>query len=278
MEKFFKIVVGIIIAIIAIGLCIVVLGLLLIALIVIKIVALIANHRSKSIWRKGDTLHVPVVDFVNTDTNQKVSFLGCIHIGDNGFYRTLEHIIAQSPNTLVLCEGTRETFTDQEKIDKHPYTLIAKLIGVVTQFTMHYQPTWEFNDHEEKLSQLSRIFKILQKKNKDGKTFEEVIKELKPESKKKIGRLLATLILNMTFLKIITSFKKKKWRDKVIEHVIINMRNEYAIKHVDTKKDHPHLILLWGAGHLPGMEKLLRERGFKRTYSKWIPAFTRLKK
>ena len=83
------------------------------------------------------------------------------------------------------------------------------------------------------------------------------------------------MILNMSFWQVIFSLRKKNWREKIVAHTILHVRNEYAIKEVDIKMNVSHIILLWGAGHLPGMEKLLIIRGFKKTSIKWIPAFTK---
>ena len=240
----------------------------------VRLIVIITNKTSDVIRRKGKTLYVPVVNLYNKRTQQRITFLGCIHIGNNGYYRTLEHIIAQNPHATVLCEGKKDTFTDQDKIAKHPYTLLANMMGMVTQFTMQYQEHWEYNDLDEKLDQLSRIMKFLSKKQKDGKTLEDQLRAMKPKEKEYTGKLLSWLLMNMTFFSLIGKLRKKKWKQRVIDHVILDMRNEHAINEVDKRKD-AHIILLWGAAHYPGMKSLLMKRGFEQTDRDWIPALTR---
>jgi hypothetical protein len=58
--------------------------------------------------------------------------------------------------------------------------------------------------------------------------------------------------------------------------VIVTERNKIAFGVLDQqlKAGKKRLALFYGAAHLPSMEKMLIERGFKKTKSEWLKAWT----
>lgn len=181
------------------------------------------------------------------------------------------------PQALVMCEGGEEIMkVSQDEAAKKDYSALASLVGAVSQYTMQYQPGWIFNDLPvEKMKQLSNIMKFMRKKG-DDRPMREVIKDMKEDEKKKMGSVLSWTLLNMNFLKFVFFFKRKKWRERVINHHIVHVRNKKAIDEVDPYiPKYDHIILLWGAGHLPGMKRLLKQRHFAQQSVHWIPAYTK---
>ena len=58
--------------------------------------------------------------------------------------------------------------------------------------------------------------------------------------------------------------------------VIISQRNQVALHVLDQQLRHPqkrNIAIFYGAGHMPDLEKHLRQRGFRKTNHQWIPAW-----
>ena len=58
--------------------------------------------------------------------------------------------------------------------------------------------------------------------------------------------------------------------------VIISQRNQVALDVLDQQLRQPkkrNIAIFYGAGHMPDLEKHLRQRGFRKTNHQWIPAW-----
>lgn len=53
--------------------------------------------------------------------------------------------------------------------------------------------------------------------------------------------------------------------------VVLDTRNLYAVSAAVAVQEQP-VLLLWGAGHLPGMARLLHEHGYRPSVHQWRPA------
>ncbi len=60
---------------------------------------------------------------------------------------------------------------------------------------------------------------------------------------------------------------------RAVDKIVIDERNVIAVEGINTHLTHTDIVCaLWGAGHLFGIDKLLRRQGFRRYNSEWITA------
>lgn len=201
---------------------------------IVGLIAMYLDNYGSVVRRKGSTLFMPIVEFYHKTSKKRVSFLGCMHIGDASYYKTLEHYIQLHPSALIMCEGTPDLFNlSQEEIAKKDYALIASLIGGVSQYVMPYQPEWVFNDlPQEQMKRLAELIKRLHK-SKDGKSLRETIATMKPKEKTYTGKVISYVLLHTNFLKTLFFFRRKKHREKVVFHHILHVRNKVAVEALD---------------------------------------------
>lgn len=132
-----------------------------------------------------------------------------------------------------------------------------------------YRDTWQ--NHDMHAGQFLATIGVLRARKASEKSMVELFKE-HPES---IRWIFKNFGARVSILRILGGLVNRLITGE--SRLIVNHRDSVAIQAVfDQMKPGSSFVLLWGAGHLPGMRKLLKAAGFQDspTQSMWRTALT----
>lgn len=239
------------------------------------------------IRRRSDTLETPIYQMDNRRTKSRISLVGMIHIGQQGYYdRIAEHVeTTEQTGSVVHYEMVKKSenagdvepwieefqTTLSSGIGRIPIETMVKYLGCEKQLdALTYHPHWQ--NHDISIQELiRRAGPESMKKMVDGiKKFKDREEEMGEEA---TGRMIRKVFGLMPVLSRVNNYLELG--DQHLKSVIIDHRNDVALQAVRSQiTDEPSrdITMLWGAAHLPGIKSGLEQMGYRRSSKKWLAA------
>jgi len=224
-------------------------------------------------------LEVQTVQFTNPRTHHDINIIGVVHIAHSSFWTQLQEKMNEASKDGVLhLEGVKRSMgplreKDSERVDK-----LMKMAGI-----------------SQKLAKLTKLtfqkdaLKVdgLNAKNVDAYA-EDVARRIDEQTLAKMSASaekiasskakeedLATIVVwvlkNMGWIGNVQKFVKFFSPTSLsMDSAILDYRNKIAIG--EALKEKEHVTLVWGAGHIPGMTRLLKRAGYIERGSSWATA------
>lgn len=170
------------------------------------------------------------------DDGKTVELVPMSHIGDEEFYQTLSASFA--PTATVLLEGV----SDKEHIltDKVGYGKTAKDLGLAEQQKV-FKPKGELVPADVDLSQFSKVSLDYLKKTLD----------------------LHSKGINAATLPVLMETPPPDLPEKLL-HDLLTLRNAHLLRVMEERlKTSDHIIVPWGAAHMPGISAGVLKAGFR---------------
>lgn len=183
---------------------------------------------------------------------RSVLLIGVAHIAEKQFWDELNNFIP----TLgydVHFEGIGKPKTST-KIGG--YAEVADFIGLLDQGRgLNYDPTWRRTDLT--FAEISEALgaKRMDRMERDAAELADI-----KESGFSTRTLRKVLVVVLSFMPILPN------------RVILDRRNGIAVKHIEDSAN--DVCAIWGAAHLPGIERKLRANGWKRAEESWHVTIT----
>jgi hypothetical protein len=215
-------------------------------------------------------LQAPTVSYAHPDTGRSVTVVGTLHVGEQAYFNGLRGVIdgLSAAGMLVHSEGSRLLPCDEPDITDAEQQLLSDLrrcheleqrrvagLGWVGQVAgLGYPPHWQITD----LNQLQ----IIRRCGPDtiGRTVARMRKSLDwPDSDPRgVARFRFATAVSLHAL---ARSPKPARRDT--DAVLLHARTALALDRLDaTNRD---TVMVWGSGHVPGLDAGLRQRGFLAT-------------
>jgi hypothetical protein len=234
-------------------------------------------------------LEAPTDVYVNRH-GQEITLIGVMHVAEQHFWSKLTHKLLNTQGTIHL-EGVKPFAGDKDKLSKETIQKIETLIkiasfsrilasetglvfqkeGILAELPNGLENTGWLNVDLDVHSAVKNINAEELTKTSDSfdKLYTEFQKEDAPFS---LGDFMLFMIRNPKLLKLIAFVTKITTKDKdaalgALEGFILDERNKYAIK--EALKVKGNVTLVWGAAHLEGMGKLLRQSGYRHKNRSW---------
>lgn len=253
--------------------------------------AKIANYIGFKNMRNVDgKLQTPIVYYENPQTNRVVVFIATFHYADAAYYAAIQEVIDSLKGYKVLYEGVGKlsskeelslTMVEQKIAEEFNKAFQAmEKIGSIMELTnqrdgLAYNDSWLNTD----MSMYHMIWKFGQKDLnllERSPNFEELLDDKMEHG---IARWLINILLNRAvplavILNILMFFSKNN-RD--VRSLVLDARNEIAIDAIFKNLIDGNVATIWGAGHLPGIEKILVNQGFREVRRDWFTVYTKRK-
>jgi len=171
------------------------------------------------------------------------------HIGDSKFYR---QVTASFPtNSLILMEGVTDRFN--LLTNRLTYKRAAKSLGLSEQ-QQEFKPT--------EVVHLVSADVDISDFSKDTVGFLNMVS------------LLYQKGLNYETLPILFRPTPPSFQEQLIDD-ILHKRNQHLVKELDEHlKEQEHVVIPWGAAHMPGIAHELEQRGFRVSKTRTMPAIS----
>jgi hypothetical protein len=199
-----------------------------------------------------DASGVLLADRRYTRADREVRLVGMMHVGDEQNYRALVRSFGGA-DTAVLQEGV----TDEEEILQTPlsYGGAAAALGLddQAQLESYFEDEDALDDEPEPVFLHADV---------DASSFApETIEWLE-----QIAQTFASDDLWSAFraFSAWSSARADEW--PIVQRDIFTRRNEHLLARLDEALvDYPHVVVPWGAAHLPAIEEAVLKRGFVQT-------------
>jgi hypothetical protein len=248
-----------------------------------------------SVRKTGDGVQTAVNTYRNANTGHDITIVGTMHIGDATYFRKLSALVsaAQSRGAVVHYESTGEV-TDAERqglSDEELQALKAiegmdvlqkrlpRFLGLIHQCdSWSRRPEWVNTD----MSTVELIRALGVKRLPTGPPDAEKMNEMfdwlgcpcciPPVVSRSLASAVRFVLRNVSWLTPLASLMRGPVAAWLSKSVIIGERNKIAVAAaVATPRDHP-LVMIWGAGHLPGLGRMLKTHGYALCSTDWFTA------
>ena len=238
--------------------------------------------------RVNGKLQTPVIFYEHPITKRIVVFVATIHLGEPEYFVELQKCIDSlaSGGYKVLFERVQkltpeeeECLTDKERrVSRQLQALfelvqeIGKIMSLQHQKSgLTYDAAWINTDVSQyELIQLLASQNVTLLKKEKG--FEELFND-------EVGKLAVRWLVNKLFdgfiavavISYVASlFSSNKRR---IRRIILDNRNEVGLRGINECLSRGNVVTIWGAGHLRGIEKSLKDCGFREVRRAWFTAY-----
>ncbi len=181
---------------------------------------------------------------------QTVDLIGMIHIGDESAYRQLFEPLP-ADQALVLSEGV----SDEQDLLAIPmdYDPVARSLGLTPQAGI---------SEMSGLTERNADVDVAEFSDQTVELLRSAMGLMHQEDKAQALR---------DYLEVARSHPDPQHLLRLLEQDLLHLRNSHLIAEVDAALPaHPHLVLPWGAAHLPELDEALRTRGFEPVEERWV--------
>lgn len=253
-------------------------------LLFVKIVNIIGFKNIRNVDGK---LQTPIVYYENPKTKRVVVFIATFHLADAEYYAAIQEVIDSLKGYKILFEGIGKLTSEEElaltKVEKmifdqfiNAFSAMEK-IGQIMSLTsqrdgLSYHHSWlntdmKFNFLIWKFGQ--KDLSLLEK----SPNFDELFID---ETGIKLTRWLLNNVFNRAvacgvILETLLFFSKNSMD---VRRLILDARNEIASEAINKSLRDGNIATIWGAAHLPGIEKSLISQGFKEVRRDWFTVYT----
>lgn len=247
-------------------------------------------------------LYTPIIRYIKGDGEKQVTLdiFGAVHIADPNYYETLNVVFGNYDAVLYELVAPDEQLVPSRNRE----STIADLAGTF----LHLQHQLHGIDYSAKNFvhadfTRSELKEAMAKNGDNAFTLAGsfLIEMIRTQNKaayeaKKSGKTPTVKMPEIDLMALLSgdpnqSVKLKRMMAEqlskgdeanfgaVISDYLVNKRNNDAlgVMDVEIKKGKKNLALFYGAAHIPDFDKKLKEKGFVRKETKWIPAWKNLK-
>ncbi len=239
----------------------------------------------KGIRNTGGNLETPVVFYEHPKTMRKIVFIATIHLAESEYFAALQRLIESLSGYKILFEGVgklspqeEQALTKKERdVARHfdyIFGLMSKIGAVMSlQYQkegLAYDSSWVNTDMcLYDLIQLFAKYDIrLLKKKELNDLFDDESARL--FTRWSINKLFSRFVSVAVVIDALTFFSKNK---RLLKKFILESRNEEAVRGIDMYVAKGNVVTIWGAAHLHGIEKRLKQAGFREVRREWFTAY-----
>lgn len=207
----------------------------------------------------------PIRFYRNALTGHRIAIQPAVHIGTPEFYADLKWRLMglEMLGYKVHVEGTRipelsdVVITDQEKdwLERlritAAYQALAEALELVGQRSMGYEPTWE--NHDVTMLDMLRLVDDPEATVDRFEGFAKMVELFEELPQAKV--FFRWIITSYWVMKTVSLFSRK-------DRTAHARREEVAVAAAVSSVQ--PVVMFWGAAHLPGMDRLLRQGGYRR--------------
>ncbi len=240
-------------------------------------------------------LQTPSHCYEHSETKQIVLLIGMTHIAEKAYfediyniakfleekgrYKILYEFVRIKPEEVETLDPIEKEFHEQLLVYRSSHQKIAEAMSLQYQFdtdlVFYALPSWICNDVEGKVFFQKFIKEGMMVASEAEKVEKLIEKTSRPAIQWLVNKMFseaaATFLVAKIMCRIIPS--KKKFLG-----LILDWRNEIAARGIleEIRKGN-NVVSIWGAAHLPGIGKLLEEKGFVKISVDWTTAYQKRK-
>lgn len=235
--------------------------------------------------RRG-VLQTPVIRYGHPSTGHTVTLVGTIHIGEVGYYEKLHAMVTglEAAGAVVFYESIspaaeeewaaadaseRATRGASQAIGESNFRRVCRSLGWVEQgaaFTC--APSWRNADMTDlELVRLARPEALRGLREDLTDVFGSSLAQDQADA---FAGAAAAVVFRLVSLDRFDRLRRIATWDEAsrhFDHVTVAERNARALASLPSGDD---AVLLWGAGHLPGLAAGLKETGHRRQAATWL--------
>jgi hypothetical protein len=233
--------------------------------------------------RRG-VLQTPVIRYQHRSTASTVTLVGTIHTGEVGYYKTLHAMVMrlETAGAVVFYESIQPAAEDEwaaasasERATRGPigeqnFRRVCRSLGWVEQgaaFTC--APSWRNADLTDlELVRLARPEALRELREDLSDVFgSSSLAQVEADA---FAGAAAAIVFRLVSLDRFDRLRRiATWDDasRHFDHVKIAERDSRALAGLPSGND---AVMLWGAGHLPGLAAGLKKTGHRRQATTWV--------
>lgn len=238
---------------------------------------------------KNQSIKTPILTYEHTERGNRVDLVGMIHVAEPAYYEAIQGFVDRRAHegAVVHYEGVKRVSKEQfrqapRQVRQNAalsrmalrdlYHMVSDVDGLVHQGKgITYRKEWKNNDATilDQGASMSRL----------------AVDSLYASTRilKLVNRVVGKEMMHQLLRESLRGIDESDGKPRGIRRIgaasredfVIRKRNEIAIAALDEElHDNPDtdVLLMWGAGHLPGMSHEVENRGFVQTDEQYLTA------
>lgn len=240
----------------------------------------------KGIRNTNGNIETPVVFYEHPETKRRIVFIATIHLAEAEYFVALQRLIESLSGYKILFEGVGKLSPQEEQALTEKERGVARhfdyIFGIVRKIgeamslqyqkeCLAYESSWVNTDM--RMYNLIRLFAqhdvCLFKKEKD---FDELFGDESAQlfTRWFVNKLFSRFVPVAVIIGVLSFFSRDK---RLAKKFILETRNEEAIRGINVHLAEGDVVTIWGAAHLRGIEKRLKQVGFREVRCEWFTAY-----
>lgn len=229
---------------------------------------------------KGLIVETATFELVNDETGKKVTLVGMMHIGDSDYYTDVTKALQKHDMSRTEIHYEQIRKVSEKKLSKLPletqkeFAEVMEMVknpavnALASVLTLSLQKGKVIYPEGSKNIDYT-ILDICQKLG-----FEYSKKLFKPLDTENVDEKTIKTLMRLVFknYKIMSAVQLATKTGRNSKKVILDERNDYALKHAHLALKEKDVVLVWGAAHLSGMVKELQKSGYYHKTTLWRKA------
>lgn len=266
-------------------------GLILLGLLILypfwRLFAWIVNFIGvKGIRNTNGNIETPVVFYEHPETKRKVVFIATVHLAEAEYFAALQRLIESLVNHKILFEGVgklspkeKQALTKKERSVARHFDYIFRSVRKIGEImSLQYQKEGlvynsDWVNTDMRIYNLIRLFAqhdisfIKKGKIFDGLSGDESVQLF---TRWFFNKLFSRFVPVAVIIDVASFFSRDK---RLANKLILEARNEEAVRGIITYLAEGDVVTIWGAAHLRGIEKRLKQVGFCEIRQEWFTAY-----
>lgn len=240
----------------------------------------------KGIRNTSGNIETPVVFYEHPETKRRVVFIATIHLAEAKYFAALQQLIRSLSGYKILFEGVgklspqeKRALTEKERGVAKQFDYIFVIVREIGEMMslqyqkegLAYEPSWVNNDI--RMYNLVQLFaqhdiRLLKKEMDFDKLFGDESAQL--FTRWFVNKLFGQFVPVSVIVGILSFFSRN---NRLAKKCILETRNEEAIRGINVHLAEGDVVTIWGAAHLRGIEKRLKQTGFREVRREWFTAY-----
>lgn len=235
---------------------------------------------------KDGKLQTPIITYAHPHSNSKIVFVSMIHVGEAQYFEQVRDKIDSLTGYTVQYEKLKPLTGDEEAKLTAREEAVVDQVQAFMQLTMNLVGLMSLRHQRDALvpgqnwknADMS-LYDFVRTFASENLTFFKSNKRIETLGNDEAGKAAHRWFIDVLFkrlpaigvlIRILGMLSRNRRRAL---NIILEKRNDIAVRAILSDAQHGNVCTIWGGMHLNGIERKLKDAGFREVHREWLTTY-----